>query len=249
MFSMNIPDSPDENKEKQESKKILKDNLPKAGKWALMKLLKTVAYPTVVLQLLKKWYTPFQIKMLFQEMNNWLRVNSIIWNPLYYDSGKWELEFKASSAWLWNGYDFINSHFDEWRMMISKLTVDSIIYFFDIDDPAVNSESDNDVLTPDWYLVPMSFDHFVHMWKKSVSEIIEYWALREITYWDALTNASQQHLIWDARDLWIIDKQVFQVTPKWNWLIYLESPWWDKSDPVDDSQVEWNQGNWWFIPA
>lgn len=250
-------DSVDKNAEKEKNPfwlsrseiRWFKNYLPNVQKFILSKGINAVMKAHLITVLMKEWKWMLYFKYL-KEINNGLRSWSIIWNPLYYPWWDWKLEFKPASAWLWNAYDFRRNHLVEsTKYKTSQLVTQWKIIFFPLDDDIVSPESHWSDTTPDDYFNFFLFDHFIHLTSATISDLIEYWAVRETNYESALIVLGQDDYLQDAENLWILDKKVFQITPKWNGLIQLDQWWWDKSNPQKDleSQSELDLG--WIQPA
>lgn len=229
-----------DDKEREERIKRLKEirKIHKIPRYIYFKSFMSMALLGYTIHLLYNWYTISQIRLLLEEANNWLRVNSIISNPLYIPWNDWRLDFSTASAWLWNWFDFRSKHFslDDWN--IAHLIFAASFYFFPLDDDLVNNDSDVEALTPDWYFDLFNIEHLMTFTKGNIWNALKYWAIRETDYEDALKRADKEEYLKDAEYLWILGKKVLQVTPKWNGLVFLDKSWWHRSPPLPDKESE-----------
>lgn len=252
---MNKPESPKNNNKspfwlEKDAISLIKRDGSRIKKWIFMKWITALTKGALIKQMIQEWKSLGDYQKYIQECNNFLREGSVIWNPLYYPWDDEHLGFHSPSAWLWSAYDFKTTHVVEWtKVTTSQIVRNGKILFFPIEDELVNTDSSNDDLTPDGYFNFFDFNHFVHMTVCSISDVIEYWAMRETTYWEVLVNRNQEKFLGDAEEHGILDKKVFQVTPKWNGLVHIFWLWWDKSDPMKDSQTQWEEHYGELIPA
>ncbi len=184
----------------------------------------------LVMSWIQDWMSLKNCLQEINEMSNWwLREGSIIWNPLYFpDSHDNSFRFQNAAAWLWNSYDFKRDTFSE----------DSILYFFPIEDDEVNMESGIEELTPDGYFQFFQLEHFMYNSKLSIEQALEYWAIRDTTYEEALYRSDNEQLLEEAKKFNILTKEVLQVTPKGNGLIHPSGNGGNKKSSKKDTNTE-----------
>lgn len=218
----------------------IKTHLPKIIKSFVMAWMSTAITLRFFFLLIASGMNPFQAQKIILEQKVGLKVDSIISNPLYFpesqDSAR--LQFKSATAGRWNTYDFRKKNRIKLIDEPNHFSGDVDLVFFPIEDIDVNSESDIDQLTPDNLFQLFYFDHIIHFTRFSISEALEYWVIRETTYADAYDRVWDNGWIKDVQELWIAEKLLYQVTPKWNTLIFPWRKWWDKTPPLPDGQSE-----------
>ncbi len=230
--SRNNNENPFSSKDK-EKLKGMPDVIKKSISWCLKNAFSTALF----LKLIENGMNPFQAKKFLAERAVWLRTNSIIWNPLYYPDS-WDnegkLRFQNAPAWLWNVYDFRKKFKQRLIHPYSHLWEWVDLAFFPIDENIVNYDSDINRETPEWYFDLFNFDHLIWFSKFRVQEALDYWAIEEVTYKEAYNKLWVKSWKEDVSKLWIGEKTVYQVTPKWNTLIFAWKKWGDKTPPLSD---------------
>lgn len=194
------------------------------------------------LEIIWEWKNPFDKKVREWRERVTLKVNSILWNPLYYSDKDTpeQLKFWSSAAWLW-----VFCALYEDRIVSSSWFS---LRMFAIENDRLNSETHKNTLTPDWYLDIFNIEHFRFLVSYSVDEALKYWAIEEVTYSEAHRKIWIQEYIRDLDELWIADKTVYQVTPKWNWLIQPYRKLWD-IDKLSKDQSQKIETGWVLQPV
>lgn len=217
-------------------------------RWFLFKFLiknglKTFIYLKILWWLIYTWKNPFDVRKVFIANSTWLKVNAIIWNPLYHP---WSGEdsniiiFSSTKAGLWNTYDFYHKRFIVKEKRTSQFYQGMTLYFFPLEEVEKNELNE---LTPNGLLDITNIDQIIHFTRFSVLATLDFGAIIETTYGEALERVGNIKLLEDAKKLWIENQKVYQVTPKGNSLIIPSKSWWDKSPPLPKASPE-GEGVW-----
>lgn len=214
----------------KKTKKILKDMVTGT--------LKYTCFSALFLKLLSEGKNPFEVKKIIAQRTIGLRVNTIIWNPLFLPditTDNEKLFFQTASIGRWNAYDFLR------RDVLSSSATSSHhfhnvqLLFFPLEELKNN---DSQTETPEGLFDIFNVNHMVEFTKFSFQEALQFWAIEQTTYYQAYEKIWNTQLLRDVEQLSIAEKTVYQITPKGSTLIFPFKWWWDKSPPLPKKNIE-----------
>lgn len=203
----------------------------KVFKYLVSKSVKYTSITIAFLELLSQWKDPFEVKKIMAQRTTGMRINTILWNSLYFPDIMAEnerLTFQTASAGRWNAYDFLRTDVLSSSSTSSHHFHDVQLLFFPLEQLKNN---DIETETPEGLFDIFNVEHMVEFTKFSVISALDFWAIEETTYQKAYEKIWDIKLLKDIEVLSIGDKKVYQVTPKGSTLIFPFKWWWDRTPP------------------
>ncbi len=230
-------------KESKKLKSELSEGLKELESWwkTGIKVVNFIIKTVISGLLLLKGNSPFKIRKIQKAV--WLSVDSIIANEIHYPNEEieWGLSIGKASAWLWEIYDFHNER--ELKGVKWNYLHDVRLMMFEPDAVKDNLKSD---LTPTELCDLFDIRFVLTFTKFSINKALDSWIIEEKTLYEAFWTVWKEELQQQVKVLEIWDAKVYQVTPKWNGLIYpFKNGGNKKSKKKIESKLEESHSLWW----